>query len=66
MANQTLRHTPEELAARAEAVRQATASIALEGLVVDPEVAEFDRLYALGEISLEEKLVLIKKLYGHE
>lgn len=58
------KHTPEELALRAEAVRQATASLALEGLFVSAEVAELDRRYVLGEISLDEKLELLKEIYG--
>lgn len=63
MTSPTPKHTPEELAGRAEAVRQATASLSLEGLFVSPEVAELDRRYALGEIDLDEKLRLIKKIY---
>jgi hypothetical protein len=66
MTSPAIKHTPEELALRAEAVRQATGSLALEGLVVSPEVAELDRRYILGEISLDEKLELIKKLYNHK
>jgi hypothetical protein len=60
------KHTPEELALRAEAVRQANASLALEGFFVSPEVAELNRRYVLGEIGLDEKLELIRKLYGHK
>lgn len=63
MTSATPKHTPEELAARAEAVRQATASLALEGLFISPDVAELDRRYVLGEIDLDEKLKLIKKIY---
>lgn len=56
--------TPEEIALRAEAVRQATASLSLEGLFVSAEVADLDRRYVLGEISLDEKLRLIKEMYS--
>lgn len=53
-----------DLSLRAEAVRQSHASLALEGFKLDPEVIELDRRYVSGELTLEEKMVLIKKLYG--
>lgn len=64
MTSPTSKHTAEELAERAEAVRQSNASIVLEGFALDPEVVELNRRYISGEISLDEKLALIKKLYA--
>jgi len=55
----------DERASRAEAVRQANASIALEGFTVDPQVAEWDQQYIDGKLTLDEKLILIKDLYAH-
>ena len=52
------------LSDRTEAVRQSNASISLEGFVLDPKVTELNQRFISGEISLDEKLVLIKNLYG--
>lgn len=58
------KHTAKALADRAEAVRQANANISLEGFLVDPKVAELNQRFILGEISLDEKLLLIKNPYN--
>jgi len=54
----------KELAQRVIAVRQANANVFLEGFVLDPEVVDLNRRFACGEISLDVKLKLLKKLYG--
>ena len=59
------KHTAKALADRAEAVRQANANISLEGFALDPKVAELNQRFISGEISLDEKLVLIKNLYSN-
>lgn len=52
-----------QISQRAEAVRQSNAIIALEGFVLDPKVIELNRRFVSGEISLQDKLFLIKDLY---
>lgn len=52
-----------KLSQKAEAVRQSNANIALESFVLDPKVIELNRRFVSGEISLQDKLVLIKDLY---
>ncbi len=49
---------------REAAVGQANASIALEGLELAPEAILINARYISGELDLEQKLHLIKKLYG--
>lgn len=58
------KHTAKSLSDRAEAVRQSNANISLEGFVLDPKIAELNQRYISGEISLDEKLSLIKNLYS--
>ena len=55
--------TKMKLSQKAEAVRQSNANIALEGFVLDPKVIELNRRFVSGEISFQDKLVLIKDLY---
>jgi Antitoxin VbhA len=52
------------LSDRTEAVRQSNASISFEGFVLDPKVTELNQRFISGEISLDEKLLLIKNLYN--
>lgn len=49
---------------REEIVRQSNASIALEGLELAPEAILINARYVSGELNLEQKLHLIKKLHG--
>jgi len=63
MIDTTQNHSTKELSQRIEAVRQSNANIALEGFTLDPEVVELNRRFTSGELSLEDKLELIKRLY---
>lgn len=56
----------EEQARRRDAVRQANASVMLEGFAISAEVVWLNELYIRGEISIEEKGVILHKLYRAE
>lgn len=56
----------EEQALRREAVRQANASIMLEGFVIAPEIAWLNECYIRGEISIDEKGSILRKMFGVE
>lgn len=54
-----------DISKKAEAVRQGNANIELEGFVLDKKIIDLNRRFVSGEISFQDKLVLIKNLYSH-
>lgn len=66
IANESLLISSEEQAQRREAVRQANASVMLEGFVIAPEIAWLNECYIRGEISIDEKGLILRKMFGVE
>lgn len=56
----------EEQDLRREAVRQANASTMLEGFVIAPEIGWLNECYIRGEISIDEKGLILRKMFGVE
>jgi hypothetical protein len=56
----------EEQARRRDAVRQANASVTLEGFVIAPEIAWLNECYIRGHISIDEKGSVLRKLFRVE
>lgn len=66
IANESFLISAEEQAHRREAVRQANASVMLEGFIIAPEIAWLNERYIRGELSIDEKGLILRKMFGVE
>jgi hypothetical protein len=66
IANEGSLTSSEEQAHRRDAVMQGNASVMLEGFVIAPEIAWLNECYIRGEISIDDKGSVLRKMFGVE